>query len=518
MSAGMARPGSILWFARHELRLSLRDFLAMMTAGKRQREGRVAIFLLGAAAVLHLIAWGVLGPALRGERGDPLQLLVMVTAIMILPFSLMASQAMESVTRVFYSRSDLDLVLASPASARRILAVRIGAIALSTSMLSLLLAAPAINVLAVLDHPGWLAAYPTMLALGVAASVIALALTMSLFRLIGARRTRTAAQIVAALVGATFVIGIQLAAIASMGTLSRLQFLQSDAVRAHAPAPDSALWLPARAAMGDPVALLGVVAFAGLLFAAAIIGFSGVFGERVLAAAGISQQRRASPRIARSFRRHNVASALRYKEWKLLARDHWLLSQTLMQVLYLVPPAFMLWRGFGAAGGAPVVVIPVLVMAAGQLAGGLAWLAISGEDAPQLVATAPVGEGAVIRAKTEAVLCVIGLVVSPILITVALIDPLGALAALAGIAAAATSATAIQLWFRSQARRSNFRRRQTSSRLATFAEAFSSIFWAGSAGLLAAGSLWTVLPVLGAVAVLATARAFRPQTAREFAF
>jgi ABC-2 type transport system permease protein len=34
-----------------------------------------------------------------------------------------------------------------------------------------------------------------------------------------------------------------------------------------------------------------------------------------------------------------------------------------------------------------------------------------------------------------------------------------------------------------QARRSQFRRRQTSSRLATFAEAFSSIGWAATAAL-----------------------------------
>jgi ABC-2 type transport system permease protein len=39
------------------------------------------------------------------------------------------------------------------------------------------------------------------------------------------------------------------------------------------------------------------------------------------------------------------------------------------------------------------------------------------------------------------------------------------------------------LWFRGQARRSQFRRRQTSSRLATFAEAFSSIGWAATAAL-----------------------------------
>ena len=53
----------------------------------------------------------------------------------------------------------------------------------------------------------------------------------------------------------------------------------------------------------------------------------------------------------------------------------------------------------------------------------------------------------------------------------------------AGVIIAAASATAIQLWFRVQARRSQFRRRQTSSRLATFAEAFSSIGWAATAAL-----------------------------------
>ena len=50
----------------------------------------------------------------------------------------------------------------------------------------------------------------------------------------------------------------------------------------------------------------------------------------------------------------------------------------------------MLWRAFGSHSDDLVLLVPVLVMAAGQLAGGLAWLAISGEDAPDLVATAPI--------------------------------------------------------------------------------------------------------------------------------
>ena len=95
---------------------------------------------------------------------------------------------------------------------------------------------------------------------------------------------------------------------------------------------------------------------------------------------------------------------LRQKEWTLLARDPWLMSQTLMQILYLLPPALLLWVTFRSGAGAYVVLVPVVVMAAGQLAGGLAWLSISGEDAPDLVATAPITAGRILRAKIEAVM------------------------------------------------------------------------------------------------------------------
>jgi ABC-2 type transport system permease protein len=85
-----------------------------------------------------------------------------------------------------------------------------------------------------------------------------------------------------------------------------------------------------------------------------------------------------------------------------------------MQMLYLVPPAVLLWRGFSSGGGAFNLLVPVLVMAAGQLAGGLAWLTISGEDAPDLVATAPIAARAILRAKVEAVLGIIALVFAPL--------------------------------------------------------------------------------------------------------
>jgi ABC-2 type transport system permease protein len=182
-----------------------------------------------------------------------------------------------------------------------------------------------------------------------------------------------------------------------------------------------------------------------------------------------------------------------------------------MQLLYLIPPAIFLWRSYGETQGALIVLAPVLTMAAGQLGGGLAWLAVSGEDAPDLIASAPITERRMILAKVQSVLLAIMLVFTPFLIAMAgrSLEIAGIVAV--GIALAATSSTMIQVWFRSQAKRRYFRRRQTSSRIATFAEAFSSVAWAGSAAIAASGSWVAFGPMVIALMVLAGAWIIRPK-------
>src|SRR5207302_8489973 len=123
--------------------------------------------------------------------------------------------------------------------------------------------------------------------------------------------------------------------------------------------------------------------------------------------------RRQGGRVS-AFRKGSRQQALRWKEFVLLRRDPWLVSQTLMQLLYLLPPALMLWRSFADSSAAIVLITPVIVMAAGQLAGGLAWLTISGEDAADLVATAPLPLQRVTRAKIEVVLMAIGVIFAPL--------------------------------------------------------------------------------------------------------
>lgn len=504
-------PATLGWFAQHELTLAWRDFVAMMTGGRRARGIGISIFLAIAVLLLHAMAFGLVAPWVSAGIGPDKATLVLLSGTCLLFWTMMLSQALESVTRVYYARSDLDLILSSPASSQRLFAVRTGAVALSTVALTGMLASPLINILALLDGPHWLAAYGVVIALGAFSTAVALSVTIALFRLVGPKRTRLIAQIVAGIVGAGFVIGIQAAAILYYGNMSRFTLFQSDELVTAAPEPDSLLWLPARAAMGEPLplALLLAIGLGALLLTIMVTASS--YGRHVISASGLSHvgsQRRPS---ARRFRPASQRHVLRLKEWRLLQRDPWLLSQTLMQILYLLPPALLLWINFGADAGAYVVAVPVLVMAAGQLAGGLAWLAISGEDAHDLVVTAPVAPRTVLLAKIEAVLTVIALVLAPLLLLMALSSPQMALATALCATLSAGSATAIQLWFRVVAKRSMFRRRQVASRAATLCEAFASIMWAGTGALLAAGSWLALAPAIVAILVLVLARLISPR-------
>jgi ABC-2 type transport system permease protein len=505
----MSSAAALTWFARHEIRLAWREWLAMMT-GRRGRRRAAVIGLIIFAAIMHLPAYAVIGKFANLQLPLDKSSLIVMSATIFLAWALMLSQAIESVTRVFYARADLDLIMSSPVALANVFSVRIAAIALAVTAMALVLSTPFVDVLVIGGGIRWFAAYGVVIAIGLSASAVAIAVTLVLFRLIGPSRTRLVAQIFAAIIGAGFVIALQIAAILSYGTLSRFAVLTSDAAAGLAPDIESIVWWPARAVLGDGEALLLLLA-GGLLSLGAVMAiFSPRFADTaVRVSANATPARQGNSTSA--FRRGSRQQALRWKEFVLLRRDPWLMSQSLMQLLYLVPPAVMLWRSFADSTLAIVIVTPVIVMAAGQLAGGLAWLTISGEDAADLVATAPLPSSRVTRAKIEVVLIAIGAIFAPLVLALVFASPLQAAVTALGVLIAAASATAIQLWFRVQARRSQFRRRQTSSRLATFAEAFSSIGWAATAALALAIPAAALISGLMTAGIVAATWKFSPR-------
>jgi ABC-2 type transport system permease protein len=343
----VSQPDTLIWLANHELRLGWRDWIAVMTAGRRNRARNLVIALIIFAGFMHLLAYSMVGRYAGARIAPDKATLVVASGIMLLVWSLLLSQAMELVTRLFYSRSDLDLILTSPVRPQKIFSVRIGRIAAEVALFAMLLAMPAIDVLAVLGGARWLLAYGVVAAMGGVAAAVGVVLIVALFRVIGPKRTRLIAQIMAAVIGAIFVIALQIGAIYAYGSLSFAP-LQSAWLIAHVPDTGSALWWPARAFFGDPPLLLLVMASSVALLGAAILIFAPSFGDHVVAAAGVSQSIVRQRRWSERFRRRSASRTLRQKEWILLARDPWLMSQTLMQLLYLLPPALFLWHSFTA--------------------------------------------------------------------------------------------------------------------------------------------------------------------------
>ena len=287
--------------------------------------------------------------------------------------------------------------------------------------------------------------------------------------------------------------------------------LTSGAAAQIAPASTSLAWWPAHALLGDATALLALLGGSMILLGVTMLivapRFAGyvarVSPDRAMAGSGARR---------RVFRAGSQRGVLIRKELTLLRRDPWLVSQSLMQLLYLLPPALLMWRSFGEAGGSALLVAPVIVMAAGQLAGGLAWLTISGEDPPDLVATAPLPVAYALRVKAETVLLLIAIVFAPMVAALALLSPETAAITAVCMVLATGSATAIQIWFRVQAKRSQFRRRQTSSRFATFAEAMASIGWSATAALALASPIAALICAAVTTVIVVTAWLLAPRS------
>ena len=144
---------------RHELRLSWRDFQAMMTAGETRRFPIAFGILIFVALVLHFPALAMVGRYAHVGIDPDVETLFSVSLIVALYLSLLLSQAMETVTRTLYSRGDLDLVLSSPVSPTRLFAMRIATNAILMALMAVALVSPFVDVLAVTGGWRWLGAY-----------------------------------------------------------------------------------------------------------------------------------------------------------------------------------------------------------------------------------------------------------------------------------------------------------------------------------------------------------------------
>lgn len=494
----LAAPGSIPWLLRHEIRLGWRG----IWSSQKGKARRVWFGVLALVVVVAAFSVGV--PfALFLSRIDVALSPPLIAGIdlgLAIIASLMIAQGLNSATLALYERRDLDLLLSSPISATRVLTVRALAIALGSVALFVGLATPFVVSLAVFGDPRWLAAYPVLMALALASTAVGLAIAMGLFAVLGARRTRIVAQILAALIGAGFFLLSQVGNLAPRGEGRGRAWLERGQAWAASGGfdPDTPAAWPARALLGEPLPLLLFTAAGVALFAGVTALLGRKFAGDAAAAAGIGgggRKRRARGDAALGGFTGGSGGVLVRKELKLLARDPYLMSQVLMQLLYLIPLAFVIWRNaFGNADATAAAGTAGVVFLTSQLVGNLAWITVSAEDAPDLIAASPLNKRQADRAKaTAALLPVIPVIAVPIL-GLLVLSPIAGLAAAAGAAAAAVSSASINIWHQRPGRRQDFRKSRRSSWLVSLAETGVAFAWSSAAALLALLQPWWVIP------------------------
>jgi ABC-2 type transport system permease protein len=200
-----------------------------------------------------------------------------------------------------------------------------------------------------------------------------------------------------------------------------------------------------------------------------------------------------------------LARSLRLKEWRLLIRDPGLFAQLSLQIIYTIPVVVIVLRSEVVPPS--IALVPAIVLIAAQVTGSIAWLTVSGEDAPELIATAPVCELTVARAKLGAVALPMLVILAAPLLALAVLSFAAALLALVLAGAAGASTALLNLWHPMPGNRRGMLRRHQQSKLIGLLEHGLAVLWAFASIFALFLSPLAGVPLVVVAAILIVVRA-----------
>ncbi len=475
-------PGSLAWLVWHDVRVRSRS--------RPNRLGRrLALTVL---AILPIIAGIALAWQVRSAPMLPESAVGMVAAALLGLLLVMLSSAYAHVLRLGRDRGELELMLSAPLPAARVMAARIAGVQAVVALPFLMLTTPFFLAAAATGHWRWLAGPVVVVTVALIATALALLIATLLERLLGPRIATTVAQVVGVgLAAMVFALG-QAPNFAPRWFSAQLQTLQT-------PPPAPLDW-PARAVFGELAPLLFMCALA-LAAVAIAIEIAAARLEAAPPAPATIERRAPAARFGGS-----PFSVLYGKELTLLWRDPELITQIGQQLVFMVPVVALI---FADGRITPERMASAGVFLGGALASSLAWLILCAEDAPDLIATAPVTRVEALRAKLAAVLTPPAAMVLLLALFVTIRAPGAALLMLPMALTAALATAAMQVWTKAPAKRSAFRMRYRSSLLMAVGEFVVLGSMAAATRLLLAGSWWSLAALAVPALLLAAVYYFR---------
>jgi ABC-2 type transport system permease protein len=475
-----APPGSSRWLLRHELRMAW--YGAAVNGGGKRRMSWVSIAVWVLAwTLLHVGAFALLHKLGPDGVADP-RMAILATLALVAIGTFMLSSSLKASVLALFERGDLDLLLSSPLPSRSIFTVRLLGVVLACAALYLFLLGPLVHVGVVLGQFRWIGVYVAIATTSTLMACLGMLLTLALVRLLGARRTRVLAQVLSAVAGALLFLLSQSFSLVSQtaggGAAQRtLQHL------AESPwlASGSPLWLPGRAALGEPLPMLGMAVLGVAAFMLTVGRTHRFFVHGVQEAASTARAIARPQGAVRMRFRRSLFDTVVVKEWRLIARDPHLISQVLLQLVYLVPLLFLILRKNDSPGPA---IGAGLALLCSSLTSSLAWIIVSAEDAPDLLQSSPAAARTIGLAKLAAVMMPPLMLVALPLLWLMVRAPLAAVLIGFVVVGAILGAALIVKWLGRPGLRSDFKMRGKENFLCSVFEIVNTLCWGGLGWLL----------------------------------
>ncbi len=284
--------------------------------------------------------------------------------------------------------------------------------------------------------------------------------------------------------------------------------------------PASPLWYPARGALGEavPAVLLGLAGIIAFFLTVQYTHRFFVHGVQQ-AVSAVRVAKRPPEGLKFSFGRSLLQTVI-IKEWRLILRDPTLISQVLLQLLYMLPILFLF---FSEGKPSPAGIGASLAFLTASLTGSLGWIIMLAEDAPDLLRAAPCKQSTLRNGKLLAVVIPgVSLAFIPMLWH-ATKEPLQAFIMLLLIVGASFSAALVVMWCGRPTPRADFKSRGKGNVMASILEALVAFSWSGMGFfLLSSGDKgrWSTMYMIGAgvaaivaAGLLLVARQFRHRPA-----
>lgn len=413
------RPGSLLWLIVHECRLWWRDLQAKWFLYIVGGLLTVATLLL-AGVWLSMISAGELPPARIPSPPPPLALRI-AGGVWVFLFIYAFIQSMQHSLTALFDRGDLDLLVSSPIPSKTVFASRLLSVAVEVFLGFLLLVLPATLLIIAAGAFQLLGIYPALVGLCLTTASLSMLLALGLVKLVGARRARTLAQVLTMAIAGAFFVSMQLLNLNARDSLSQPNGsagLFEGAADGLSLSPESWLWFPVRTLFMDVPSVIATLVISGGLVWLTIETLNGQFIQGTQQSTTVSISRRSPALQTATRRRSSQAMAFNQgltrvflmKEWRVIKRSPYLISRTLISMVFLIPLMLLVVQDSSRLSGSPAgldlgIVTGVALPSAGAfLTSSLAVICIAGEEAPDLLKSAPISGQRVRVLKLSAIL------------------------------------------------------------------------------------------------------------------